>query len=252
MRYFLRLAYNGTGYNGWQKQHNAPTIQQELSEKLSTVLQKELSITGCGRTDAGVHATEFYAHFDVEYRIELEAELLVHKLNTLLPAGIAVYDLLEVNEGAHARFDANRRSYQYLISKRKDPFRPDQTYRFSAPLDLEIMNKACTMLLGEQDFGCFCKSHSNNTTNICTVHHANWTEMNEQLMFEITANRFLRNMVRAIVGTMLDIGQYRTSLSEFKEILASGNRSMAGRSVPAHGLYLTQVEYPSHIFLNNK
>lgn len=249
MRYFLRLAYNGTGFNGWQVQDNAPSIQQELSEKLGVVLQAEIALTGCGRTDAGVHATEFFAHFDVEHRIDMDHHLLIHKLNTLLPSNIAVYQLYEVEANAHARFDATKRSYRYIISTQKDPFRPDQTYRFTVPLNLEMMNKACSMLLGEQDFGCFCKSHGNNTTNLCTVYHATWSTMNNDVVFDITANRFLRNMVRAIVGTMLDIGQERTTLAEFKKILASGNRSMAGRSVPAHGLYLTKVEYPSNIFL---
>lgn len=250
MRYFLKLAYNGTGFNGWQMQDNAPSIQQELTEKLHTILQQDISVTGCGRTDTGVHASEFYAHFDVEEKIALDAQLFLHKMNTLLPWNIAVYELIEAKDDAHARFDATKRSYQYLISQQKDPFKPDQTYKFNIPLYVELMNKACAMLLGEHDFGCFCKSHGNNKTNICHVYHAEWVEMNGLTTFHITANRFLRNMVRAIVGTMLDIGQERTSLEEFQLILASGDRTQAGRSVPAHGLYLTKVEYPPTIFLN--
>lgn len=248
MRYFLRLAYNGTGFNGWQMQDNAPSIQQELTEKLSTILQAETPVTGCGRTDTGVHARDFYAHFDSEKGIAMDHGLFVHKLNTMLPWNIAIRELREVQPEAHARFDATKRTYQYLIGREKDPFRPDMYYQLKLELDLEFMNKACAMLLGEHDFGCFCKSHGNNRTNLCDVSAAEWKEMDGLTVFEISANRFLRNMVRAIVGTMLDIGQGRTSLEEFKAILASGDRSEAGRSVPAHGLYLTGVEYPTTIF----
>lgn len=249
-RYFLELAYNGTDFHGWQMQDNAPSIQQEITEKLSTILQTETPITGCGRTDAGVHASQFFAHFDTE-ELPVDKDTLVHKMNTMLPASIAIYGLQQVQNDAHTRFHASKRSYQYFISTRKDPFHADRSYKFNVPLDLNAMNKACALLLGEKDFGCFCKANADNRTDICTVHHASWEQNENMILFNITANRFLRNMVRAIVGTLLDIGQGKTSLQEFELILASKNRSEAGRSVPASGLFLSRVEYPNNIFLNN-
>lgn len=250
-RYFLELAYNGTDFHGWQMQDNAPSIQQEITEKLSTILQKKIPITGCGRTDAGVHASQFFAHFDAE-TLPLDTATILHKLNTMLPASIAVYGLQQVQNDAHARFHATKRSYQYFISTRKDPFYSDRSYKFNVPLDLNTMNKACELLLVEKDFGCFCKANADNHTDICTVYQANWEQNEHMISFNITANRFLRNMVRAIVGTLLDVGQGRTTLEEFKHILASKNRSEAGRSVPAHGLFLSRVKYPNNIFLKNE
>jgi len=249
-RYFLELAYNGTDFHGWQMQDNAPSIQQEITEKLSTILQTETPLTGCGRTDAGVHASQFFAHFDAE-ELPLDIGLLLHKLNTMLPDSIAISKLHPVQNEAHARFDATKRSYQYFISTQKDPFTSDRSYKFSFVLDLNVMNKACELLLGEKDFGCFCKANADNHTDICTVYHASWAQNEHMITFNITANRFLRNMVRAIVGTLLDVGQGRTSLEEFELILASKNRSEAGRSVPAHGLILSRVEYPNNTFLNH-
>lgn len=250
-RYFLQLAYNGTDYHGWQMQDNAPSIQQEITEKLSIILQVETPIMGCGRTDAGVHASQFFAHFDAE-SLPLDTATIVHKLNTMLPDSIAIYGLEQVIDDAHSRFHATKRSYQYCISTRKDPFVSDRSYKFNVPLDLAAMNKACELLLGEKDFGCFCKANADNHTDICTVYQANWEQTEHMITFNITANRFLRNMVRAIVGTLLDIGQGKTSLAEFELILASKTRSEAGRSVPAHGLFLSRVQYPSNIFLNNE
>ena len=197
-----------------------------------------------------MHATEFYAHFDVE-RIGIEHDLLIHKLNTMLHQNIAVQAIIPVGSDAHARFDATKRSYTYLISRTKDAFRPNQVYKFNIELDLATMNKACELLLGEKDFGCFCKSQTDNHTKICSVYSAKWIEEGTMLRFEITANRFLRNMVRSIVGTMLDIGQGKTPLEEFEDIIRSKDRTRAGRSVPAHGLYLTRVEYPPETFLQN-
>ncbi len=249
-RYFLELAYNGTDFHGWQMQDNAPSIQQEITEKLGVILQTEISLTGCGRTDAGVHASQFFAHFDAE-ELPLEIDLLVYKLNTMLPDSIAIYGIHPVQNEAHARFDAIKRSYQYCITTRKDPFNADRAYKFNVPLDLIAMNKACELLLGEKDFGCFCKANADNHTDICTVHYANWEQNEHMITFNITANRFLRNMVRAIVGTLLDVGQGRTTLPEFERIIASKDRSEAGRSVPAHGLFLSRVEYPNNTFLNH-
>ena len=250
-RYFLELAYNGTDFHGWQMQDNAPSIQQEITEKLSTILQTITTITGCGRTDAGVHASQFYAHFDAD-KLPIESDLLVHKLNTMLPASIAIYGMYQVQNDAHTRFNATKRSYQYFISTRKDPFNADCSYKFNVPLNLDMMNKACELLLGEQDFGCFCKANADNHTDICTVFHANWEQNEQMIVFNITANRFLRNMVRAIVGTLLDVGQGRTSLEDFELILASKDRTEAGRSVPAHGLFLSRVEYPTNLFITTE
>lgn len=250
-RYFLELAYNGTDFHGWQMQDNAPSIQQEITEKLSTILQTETPITGCGRTDAGVHASQFFAHFDAE-ELPVETNVLLYKLNTMLPESIAIYDIHPVTEDAHTRFNAIKRSYQYYITTRKNPFYSDRSYKFSVPLDLITMNKACNLLLGEKDFGCFCKANADNHTDICTVYHASWEQKEHMITFNITANRFLRNMVRAIVGTLLDVGQGRTTLEDFELILASKDRSEAGRSVPPHALFLSRVEYPTNLFLKNE
>lgn len=250
MRYFVKLAYNGTDFHGWQIQPGASSIQEEIEEKLSTILQQKTSILGCGRTDAGVHAKEFYAHFDSD-SVELELDHLVHKLNTMLHAHIAIRSINQVNSEAHARFDATKRSYEYHISKTKDPFGEMLSYKLSSDLDLDRMNKAGELLLGEQDFTSFCKAKAENHTKLCTIFSSSWTKEEGKLIFKITANRFLRNMVRAIVGTMLDIGQGKMEVEELKNIIASQDRTRAGRSVPAHGLYLSKVEYPSEIFHSN-
>ena len=249
VRYFLKLAYNGTGFHGWQMQRNAASIQQEITEGLSRILSVETPIMGCGRTDAGVHAREFFAHFNAD-RLGMSADRLTYKLNCLLHANIVIKNLFAVEDDVHARFTATQRSYEYLISTEKNPFLIDLAYRHNTKLDLEKMNQACQLLLGEKDFGCFCKVNSDNMTNICNVSEAVWTQQNNLIHFNISANRFLRNMVRAIVGTMLDIGQGKTSIQDLKIILASGKRTEAGRSVPAQGLYLTRVEYPPTIFHN--
>ena len=248
MRYFLKLAYNGTDFHGWQRQDNSATIQQEIEENLSIILQTETTIMGCGRTDTGVHAKEYFAHFDAE-NLSIELKDLQHKLNSLLPLGIAIANIFPVSDDAHARFSATKRSYEYRIISAKDPFEHTTAYRFNIPLDLEAMNKACELLLGEKDFGCFCKANTSNATDICTVYHAEWKSDNNFLLFNITANRFLRNMVRAIVGTLLEVGQGRITLDDFQAVLDSKDRKSAGRSVPAHGLYLTAVEYPQETFL---
>ncbi|MDP6908265.1 MAG: tRNA pseudouridine(38-40) synthase TruA [Flavobacteriales bacterium] len=248
MRYFLKLAYNGTGFHGWQMQKNAHSIQQEISDNLSTILSAETPVMGCGRTDAGVHAKEFYAHFDAN-SLNQSAEKLIYRLNSMTHKNIVIHDLLKVKDDAHARFDATKRSYEYLITTQKNPFILDLAYRYNQHLNLDRMNEACEILIGEKDFGCFCKVHSDNKTNICHVTEANWTKEKNTIQFSISANRFLRNMVRAIVGTMLDIGQDNTSIEDLSSILASGKRTEAGRSVPAHGLSLTKVEYPTEIFL---
>jgi len=228
-------------------QNNASSIQQNISENLNKLLAFPTALNGCGRTDAGVHARQFYAHFDCN-ELNQEFAKFVFKLNSMVHKNIVIQDLLRVNDDAHARFHATKRSYEYVISKKKDPFMQNLAYRYSTKLDVKKMNQACKMLLGEKDFGCFCKANADNHTNICNVFEASWIEAEEQLKFQISANRFLRNMVRAIVGTMLEIGRDRLSLNEFETIVKSGSRSDAGPSVPAHGLYLTAVEYPTEIF----
>ncbi len=247
MRYFLKLAYNGTGFHGWQMQKNAHSVQEEITKNLSTILSEDTPIMGCGRTDAGVHAKVFYAHFDADV-LKQSKEKLIYQLNAMTHKNIAILDLLEVKDDAHARFDATKRSYEYLITTRKNPFMNDLAYRYNQDLNLERMNQACQILMGEKDFGCFCKVNSDNKTNMCHVSEANWIREKDTILFSISANRFLRNMVRAIVGTMLDIGLGNTSLEDLNTILASRKRTEAGRSVPAHGLYLTEVEYPTEIF----
>jgi len=247
MRFLVQLSYNGTGFHGWQRQNNAPSIQQEIEEKFSTVFQTEIAIVGCGRTDTGVHASQYFAHF--EFDTEFNLKDLAHKLNSMLPVGIAIQGVSPITDDGHARFSATKRSYEYRITKVKDPFAADLAYRFNIPLNIELMNKACAMMLGEKDFGCFCKANTDNYTNLCNVSEAKWTEKDQMLIFNISANRFLRNMVRAIVGTMLEIGQGRMSLEEFQTVLDSKDRTYAGPSVPPHGLYLTAVQYPSEIFL---
>jgi tRNA pseudouridine38-40 synthase len=247
VRYFVKLAYNGTDFHGWQIQPGTSSIQEEIEGKLSTILQENTSILGCGRTDAGVHAKEFFAHFDSD-NIGIELDLLVHKMNTMLHAHVAIQSINPVAPESHARFDAIKRSYEYHISKTKDPFGELLTYKLSADLNLDSMNKACQLLLGEQDFTSFCKAKAENHTKVCTVFGSNWKKEGNRLVFRITANRYLRNMVRAIVGTMLDIGQGKMEVEELKSIITSQDRTRAGRSVPAHGLYLSKVEYPSEIF----
>lgn len=247
MRYFLQLAYNGSDHSGWQVQPNAPSIQQDISDAMARIFRHDIDLIGCGRTDTGVHAKDFYAHFDTE-TLPLDAVDLMYKLNSMLHPNIALKRLLRVTDDAHARFDATERSYAYLITTQKDPFITQFAYRFDVNLDLNAMNEACKLLIGKKDFGCFCKSRAQNMTDICDVRQATWSQDGNVIRFNISADRFLRNMVRAIVGTMLDIGQGRTTLDEFSQILASGDRSEAGRSVPAHGLYLVRVQYPAHIF----
>lgn len=252
MRYFIELAYNGTGFHGWQTQENAPTIQEEIEEKLTTIFRKPMAIMGCGRTDTGVHAKQYFAHFDTEETLPISEEDLAHKLNAMLHIGIAINRIFPVSEDAHARFSAIKRSYQYRITTVKHPFETETAYRFNIPIDISAMNKACQLMLGEKDFGCFCKANADNHTDICTVYMAEWKQIDQLITFNVIANRFLRNMVRAIVGTLLEVGQGRMSLEEFQTVLNSKDRTKAGRSVPAHGLYLTAVEYPPEIVLNNQ
>lgn len=245
MRYFLEISYDGTNYHGWQRQPGVSTVQQTLEESLSTIFQAEVSVTGCGRTDTGVHATQFFAHFDLSQ--EVESSLLTHKLNTILPSDIAALNAFVVVEDTNARFAATERSYLYRIHQIKDPFQVDRSYYFKPELDLELMNKAASHMLEVDDFESFCKAKTQNMTNLCDVREAVWAQHGSNIEFRITADRFLRNMVRAVVGTLLEVGLGKMSVEEFKEVIASKDRSAAGRSVPACGLYLEKVSYPENI-----
>lgn len=248
MRFFIDLAYNGKAYHGWQYQPNAITVQEVLEKALSTLLSEKISIVGAGRTDSGVHASHMCAHFD--FSKNLVKNDLLFKLNSFLPQDIAVYDLYKVNEKAHARFDAISRTYNYSISTTKDVFNYDYSYAMSLTLDQEQMNKACTILLNYTDFQCFSKSNTDVKTYNCNVMQALWKQQDQLLIFTITADRFLRNMVRAIVGTMIEIGLHKIELEDLHKIIESKDRSKAGFSVPAQGLFLTHIEYPKSIRIN--
>lgn len=242
MRYFLQCAYDGAHFSGWQRQPNAPSIQEDLEEALNLLLGEQIPIVAAGRTDAGVHARQMYAHFD---SAEIEhPDYLVHRLNAFLHKSISVQQIIPVHEEAHARFDATSRSYQYLISREKDPFLADWSYGFYQPLAIDLMNQAAQLLLHHRDFECFSKTHTDVHTFNCTITHAQWRVEGNLWIFDITADRFLRNMVRAITGTLLWVGQGKLDLAGFQEVLDRKNRSLAGPSVPAKGLYLTQVLYP--------
>ncbi|MGC8865978.1 MAG: tRNA pseudouridine(38-40) synthase TruA [Bacteroidales bacterium] len=248
-RYFLHFAFDGTQYCGWQRQTNGPTVQETIENQLEILLKSPISLTGCGRTDTGVHARNFYAHFDFEELLPQQRAGLLKSLNHTLPADIVVFNLLPVQTDAHARYSALWRTYRYYISTRKDPFHiPYRWFRFHWP-DVELMNRAATLLLHTEDFTSFAKLHSNNTHNRCQVTEAYWEVRGHELIFTITANRFLRNMVRAIVGTLWDVGRGRFSLNDFQALIENKNRSQAGASVPASGLFLERVDYPQEIFL---
>jgi tRNA pseudouridine38-40 synthase len=248
LRYFLELSYNGTAYHGWQRQPNALSVQQVLEEALTTLLGTETAIVGAGRTDTGVHAKQLYAHFDADISVE-EAADLAFRLNRFLPKDIAICAIHAVNCEAHARFDATSRSYEYHITQKKDPFGSEFTYHFNLPLDLDAMNTAAAVLLKHTNFKCFSRSKTDVKTYECEVTEAFWKQQNHKLIFYISANRFLRNMVRAIVGTLLDVGTGKCSLSDFQSILDSQDRTKAGSSAPAHGLFLTRVHYSNTIFV---
>lgn len=242
MRYFIKLAYKGTNYFGWQYQPDAISVQETLNKALSTLLKTNIDILGAGRTDSGVHAKEMFAHFD--YETEIDTKKIVYKLNSFLPKDIAIFDLIKVHDDAHARFDATKRTYEYHIHTKKNAFESDDSWYYSLPLDVEKMNEACKILFEYIDFECFSKTHTDVNTFNCKIFEANWKQNEDKLVFTIAADRFLRNMVRAIVGTMINIGSGKVSLNDFRKIIESKNRSKAGFSVPAHGLYLTKIEYP--------
>lgn len=246
MRYFIEFSYNGKNYHGWQLQPKAITVQGVLQNALTTILREEISVIGAGRTDSGVHALQMFAHFDTEREL---SDDLVRKLNAFLPYDIAVHSIRAVKTDAHARFDALKRTYQYHISIEKSPFKYDYSMPLTLPLNVDVMNEAAQILFDYTDFQCFSKTHTDVKTFNCKIYEAHWAIVGSELVFTITADRFLRNMVRAIVGTLINVGLQKLSLTGFEDIIISKSRSKAGASVPACGLFLTQVTYPEEIFL---
>jgi tRNA pseudouridine38-40 synthase len=242
-RYFIKLAYNGANYHGWQIQDNASTVQQELNDKISLMLNEKVNLVGCGRTDTGVHAREFYAHFDLPDTYGKVDEMLAFRLNAFLPEDIVIYEVFQVPSDFHARFDARSRTYKYYISREKDPFRSGLTYYYHAPLNIQKMNEAVSFLFQYEDFTSFSKLHTQTKTNNCRIMEAGWEEKDEMFVFTIKADRFLRNMVRAVVGTLLEIGKGKLEVGDMKRIIEAKDRSQAGFSVPAQGLFLEKIEY---------
>ena len=250
MRYFIELSYKGTDFHGWQIQPNASSVQETIEKALSLLLRETQKITGAGRTDTGVHAKYIVAHFDTEQHFDTEK--LVYKLNSFLPESIAISSIFEVQPEAHARFDATERAYEYRVITKKNPFETESAYLLKSTLDVEAMNAAAKKMLSYTDFKCFSKSKTDVKTYNCDLFYAYWEEKKDLLVFHIAANRFLRNMVRAIVGTLLEIGSGKLPVTAIDQIIASKNRSEAGYSVPAKGLYLTKVVYPKSIYLTNE
>jgi tRNA pseudouridine38-40 synthase len=245
-RYFIQLSYNGTAYHGWQIQENTgQTVQQLLNEMLSLLLNEKIVVTGCGRTDTGVHARDFYGHFDCGFDLIPEKDKWIYRFNNALPGDIAVKNIFVVKEDGNARFDALSRTYEYIITKRKNPFEINKAWYLYGKLNVDEMNKAALILFDYNDFTSFSKSNTQNFTNNCKILKAEWREEGDLLIFTVSADRFLRNMVRAIVGTLIDVGKGKMSLDEFHTVIKSQNRSNAGFSVPACGLYLTEIEYPA-------
>ncbi|HIW65084.1 MAG TPA: tRNA pseudouridine(38-40) synthase TruA [Candidatus Alistipes intestinipullorum] len=244
MRYFLELRYNGGAYCGWQRQPDQPSVQRTLEEALATLLREPIEVTGAGRTDTGVNASYYVAHFDVAAPVADPVQT-VYKLNFLLPGDISVWSMTAVSDDAHARFSACEREYRYFIEPQKNPFTRHLTWQYYVPLDVERMNRAAAMLLEYEDFTSFAKLNSNNHTNICHIRHAAWT-VDEQgvLCFTIRADRFLRNMVRAIVGTLVDVGRGRYTPEDFQAIIESRDLSRSSAGAPAQGLFLSDIRYP--------
>lgn len=243
-RYFIELAYNGTPYHGWQIQPNAISVQQCLDKALSVFFRQPVVSLGCGRTDTGVHATQFYAHFDLQSEQPLPTEIRVTGVNSLLPYEIAVKRVFAVEADAHARFHASSRAYKYFLHFHKDPFKLDRSWLYKGVLDITAMNEAAKLISTYTDFSCFSKSNTQTFTNNCKITDAFWEEVEGGLVFTIKADRFLRNMVRAIVGTLVRVGKKEINLTDLTSILESKDRSKAGQSVPACGLYLVAIEYP--------
>jgi len=248
-RYFIYISYKGTSYHGWQVQPESATVQKTLDRALSVVLNEKISTIGAGRTDTGVHALVFCAHFDSLSPELATPQKIVYKLNSFLPADISVNSIKKVVPDANARYSAISRTYRYYISKTKDPFFNNSSWYIHGELNIDRMNEACKILISNSDFTSFSKLHSDAKTNICKIFDANWEAIEKRLVFTIKADRFLRNMVRAIVGTMADIGSGKLSIAEFEEIINAKDRCKAGKSAPAQGLFLIEIEYPQEIFI---
>lgn len=242
MRYFIHLAYNGANYCGWQTQPELPTVQLTLEQALTTLLRQPTAIVGCGRTDTGVHASDFYAHFNATD--EVDTRQLTFKLNSFLPDDIAIYEIFAVRDNAHARFDATARTYQYHVSDRRLPFKQGLYSRIYYRPNLELMNQGANLLMEYEDFTSFAKLHTQVKTNICHLSLAQWEEHEDEWVFTIRSNRFLRNMVRSVTGTLLDVGRGKLSLDGLRQIIERKDRCAAGVSMPPQGLFLTRVEYP--------
>jgi len=248
-RYFLFLSFKGTAYNGWQLQPGKATVQGVVNKALTTILGELINVTGAGRTDTGVHSSFFCCHFDSK-KNELENDQqLLYKLNGFLPGDISLTRISKVTPEANARFDAVSRTYCYTILKEKDPFLADTGWLLFWDLDIDKMNKAAAILLRHNDFTSFCRLHGGNKTNLCKISEAKWTDTGKTLVFTITADRFLRNMVRAITGTMIPVGRGKLSIADFESIIEGKNRGLAGQSAPAQGLSLTSISYPKELFI---
>ena len=249
-RYFVKIAYNGSKYHGWQIQKGQVSVQQTINEHLSILLKEKMDCYGCGRTDAGVHARNYYLHFDTNAELN---SWFFFKLNAFLPKDIRIIAAYRPDPLIHARWDALKRSYEYLVSSAKDPFMQGFSYQTNEKFDVELMNKACSILFEYNDFESFSKSNNNLNHYLCELFEVKWEFRDELLIFRISANRFVRGMVRLIVGTMLDVGRQKITLDEFRQIIESKDRTRAGVSVPACGLYLTDVVYPEGVLkkLNN-
>lgn len=243
MRYFITLSYDGTRFHGWQVQPNGTSVQGELQRALSLILRQDVQVTGAGRTDTGVHARMMVAHFDTDAPLA-DCKQLAYKLNRLLPCDIAIERIEPVGDDMHARFSATSRTYYYYLHTTKDPFLRHYSCELHYPLDFKLMNEAAQMLLTYDDFGAFCKSHADVKTTLCHVTKAEWKQTSPTAWrFEITANRFLRNMVRAVVGTLIDVGRGRLTLSDFRKVIEGKKRTEAGESMPGHALFLVDIKY---------
>jgi tRNA pseudouridine38-40 synthase len=250
MRYFIKFSYLGTNFHGSQRQPNGITVQETMEQALKMIFREEIPLTFAGRTDAGVHAREMYAHFDLSNSQLPIAYNLVFRLNGILPNSIAIHDIAPVTDEAHARFTATSRTYEYHIVDHKDPFSHDLATRIRPGLDFKTMNQAAKYLIGKQDFASFCRSNTDVKTTICNLTYAQWeVKENGHAVFTITADRFLRNMVRAIVGTLFEVGRAKMTPKQFAEVITKHTRTAAGDSAPAEGLYLTHIEYPLDIWL---
>ncbi len=249
LRYFIELSYKGTNYHGWQEQPNSVSVQELVNKAFSTIFGTSINVVGAGRTDTGVHAEQLYAH--VDFSEEINTRDVVYKLNSVLPHDIVIENIVKTTDDVHARFDAISRSYEYRIFLGRNPFLIETTWQLNnKKLNIVKMNEAADILLTYTNFKCFSRTNSNVKTFNCDVRKAEWILTNKMLIFHITADRFLRNMVRAIVGTLIDVGTEKINLEDFKQIIESKDRCNAGTSAPAQGLFLTQVDYPKAIFIH--